>query len=125
MSGRVMVLSWAAPVGMLPLATVRGCHSDRHEALPPGIIELLVQMKRPPRSADNVYRAMPLSLTSTLVPSWELCALRTVVLAEPPLPPPLVPAADDEPQPAANATATTSPARVPIRIFMIPPRYRL
>src|SRR6478752_10012935 len=119
-SGRVMVPSCAAPVGVLPLATVSGCHSDRHEALPPGIIELAVQMKLPPRSADSVYRVMPLWLTSTLVPSLELFALCTVVLADPP--PPLVPAADIEPQPAASATAATSPASVVIRIFMIPPR---
>ena len=67
---------------MLPLATVSGCHTDRHEALPPGIFELMVQMKRPPRSADSVYRVMPLWLTSTLVPSLELFALCTVVLAD-------------------------------------------
>src|SRR6476646_8811605 len=120
-----MVPSCAAPVGVLPLATVSGCHSDRHEALPPGIIELAVQMKLPPRSADSVYKVMPLWLTSTLVPSLELFALCTVVLAEPPPPPPLVPAADIEPQPAASATAATSPASIPNRKFMISPRYRM
>src|SRR5436190_21723390 len=66
---------------------------------------------------------MPLWFTSTLVPSLELFALCTVVLAEPP--PLLVPAVDVEPQPAASATAATSPTRAPIRIFMIPPRYRM
>src|SRR3954454_14208429 len=119
-----MVPNMAAPVGMLPFATVSGCHTVRHEALPPGIVELVVQMKRPPLSADNVYRVMLLSLTSTLVPSFELFMLCTVVLAEPP-PPPLVPVADDDPQPAASATPATSATRVPIRMFMIPPRYRL
>ena len=54
MRGAVMVPSWAAPVSVLPVASVSGSHSDRHEALPPGIFELLVQMKRPPRSADSV-----------------------------------------------------------------------
>src|SRR6185437_8103649 len=118
-----MVPSCAAPVGVLPLATVSGCHSDRHEALPPGIIELVVQMKRPPCSADSVYRVMPVWFTSTLVPSLELFALCTVVLAEPPPPPPpLVPEADIEPQPAASATAATRPASIPIRKFMISPR---
>src|SRR6476469_7503772 len=115
-----MVPSCAAPVGVLPLATVSGCHSDRHEALPPGIIELVVQMKRPPCSADSVYRVMPLWFTSTLVPSFALFAVCTVVLAAPaPPPPPLLPAADIEPQPAPNATAATSPTIAPIRTFMI------
>src|SRR6476620_6871971 len=121
-----MVPSCAAPVGVLPLATVSGCHSDRHEALPPGIIELVVHMKRPPCSADSVYRVMPLWFTSTLVPSFELFTVCTVVLAAPaPPPPPLLPAADIEPQPAANATAATSPTIAPIRTFMISPRCRM
>ena len=120
----------AAPVGVLPLATVSGCHSDRHEALPAGIIELVVQMKRPPCSADSVYRVMPLWFTSTLVPSFELFAVCTVVLAAPARPPPpLLPAAEaDDIEPATEQPTPPRPpvsTIAPIRTFMISPRYRM
>src|SRR3569623_1584373 len=113
-SGRATVPSEAAPVGLAPLATSSGFHTDRHETLPPGMVDPLVQMNLPPCSADRVYRVMPRALTSRSAPSDELCAVCSVVEA-PPVPVPPVDEDDVEPQPAARATAAANPARMPIR----------
>src|SRR5690349_15801373 len=110
-SGRLMVPS--EPTGSPfrpPLGASSGCHRFRHA--------MLVQMKRPLRSADREYRVSPRWLTSTVAPSEAFLAVMTgaavavaVAAGALLLPPPLVD--DPDPQAAARTSDTAVRAAVP------------